>query len=66
MPINNGLNTVLFELWNMSAIFSEEIKDRIIILSAFTVTAILQVDSVYTLHSRLLCLYHMTKVKGYI
>ena len=33
--------------------------------SAFTVIGILQVESVCTLHSRLLCLHHMTKVEGY-
>ena len=49
----------------MSASFSERILTQEN-LSAFAVIAILQVDSVCTLHSRLLCLHHMTRVKGYI
>ena len=59
------LTIFLFESLNMSAIVFERILTQVN-LSAFAVIAILQVDSVCTLHSRLLCLHHMTQVKGYI
>ena len=36
------------------------------VLSILIELAILQVESVYIPHTRLLCLHHMTQVKGYI
>ena len=51
------------ELWNIIWIFLSNSKGRTV-LSISTEVAILQAESVYIPHTRLLCLHHITQVKG--
>ena len=49
--------------YNLDSLFNS--KGRTV-LSILIELVILQVESVYIPHTRLLCLHHMTQVRGYI